>query len=131
VVAVIAAWMASMRPDGIVFMVGLAFSIAAAAFFPALVLGIFWKRANAAGAVAGMIGGLGVTLYYAAVTHPFFGGSAAAEWFDIQPIASGIFGLPVGFILIVVVSLLSPAPSQRVQDLVENVRYPYLESEEA
>jgi cation/acetate symporter len=46
VVAVIAAWVASLRPDSILFMVGLAFSIAASAFFPALVLGIFWKRAN-------------------------------------------------------------------------------------
>jgi cation/acetate symporter len=46
VVAVVAAWVASLRPDSILFMVGLAFSIAASAFFPALVLGIFWKRAN-------------------------------------------------------------------------------------
>ena len=130
VVAMIAAWVASLRPDGIVFMVGLAFSIAASAFFPALVTGIFWKRANKQGAVAGMIGGLGITLYYAAITHPFFGGSAAALWFGIQPIASGIFGLPLGFFLIVVVSLLTPAPAQEVQDLVENVCYPYLESEE-
>jgi cation/acetate symporter len=131
VVAMLAAWVASLKPDGIVFMVGLAFSIAASAFFPALVTGIFWKRANTAGAVAGMIGGLGLTLYYAAITHPFFGGSPAALWFGIQPIASGIFGLPLGFLLIVVVSLLTPAPPLRVQELVENVRYPYLEREEA
>jgi cation/acetate symporter len=131
VVAMIAAWVASLRPDGIVFMVGLAFSIAASAFFPALVLGIFWKRANKWGAVAGMVGGMAMTLVYAALTHPFFGGSAAAQWFGIEPIASGIFGLPLGFALIVIVSLLTPAPDEDVQELVENVRYPYLEREEA
>jgi cation/acetate symporter len=131
VVAMIAAWVASLRPDGIVFMVGLAFSIAASAFFPALVLGIFWKRANKWGAVAGMIGGMGMTLVYAVLTHPFFGGSPAAQWFGIEPIASGIFGLPLGFALIVFVSLLTPAPDEDVQELVENVRYPYLEREEA
>jgi cation/acetate symporter len=131
VVALVAAWVASLKPDGIVFMVGLAFSIAASAFFPALVLGIFWKRANQWGAVAGMIGGLAMTLLYAVLTHPFFGGSAQAEWFGIQPIASGIFGLPFGFALIVIVSLLTPAPEDEVQQLVENVRYPYLDREEA
>ncbi len=131
IVAMIAAWVASLKPDGILFMVGLAFSIAASAFFPALVLGIFWKRANRWGAVTGMIGGLGLTLYYAFVTHPFFGGSPAAEWFGIQSIASGIFGLPLGFALIVVVSLLTAAPPREVQDLVEHVRYPYLDREAA
>ncbi len=131
VVAMIAAWVASLKPDGILFMVGLAFSIAASAFFPALVLGIFWKRANKWGAIAGMIGGLGITLYYAAQTHAFFGGSMAAAWFGIQPIACGVFGLPLGFLLIVVVSLVTPAPPQQVQELVEDVRYPYLDPDEA
>jgi cation/acetate symporter len=111
-------------------MVGLAFSIAASAFFPALVLGIFWKRANTAGAIAGMIGGLGLTLYYALVTHSFFGGSMAQAWFGIQPIASGIFGLPFGFLLIVIVSLLTAPPALAVQELVENVRYPCLDRKE-
>jgi cation/acetate symporter len=72
VVAVVAAWVASMRPDNILFMVGLAFSIGGSAFFPALVLGIFWKRANRPGAVAGMLAGLAVTVFYVVRTHPFF-----------------------------------------------------------
>ncbi len=131
VVALVAAWVASLKPDGILFMVGLAFSIAAAAFFPALVLGIFWKRANMWGAVTGMIGGMAMTLLYAVLTHPFFGGSPEHGWFGIDPIASGIFGLPLGFALIVIVSLLTPAPDEKVQELVENVRYPYLDREEA
>ena len=131
VVAVIAAWVASMRPDNILFMVGLAFSIAAAAFFPALVLGIFWKRANRPGAVTGMLAGLVVTLYYAVRTHPFFGGSMAQAWFDINPISAGVFGVPLGFATIVLVSLLTRPPPPEIQDLVDYVRYPRLPADDS
>ena len=124
VVAVVAAWVASLRPDSILFMVGLAFSIAASAFFPALVLGIFWKRANKWGAVTGMIAGLGMTLYYIVRTHHFFGGSMADAWLDIHPISCGVFGVPAGFVVIAVVSLLTPPPSAEVQALVDDVRLP-------
>ncbi len=124
VVAVVAAWVASLRPDNILFMVGLAFSIAASAFFPALVLGIFWKRANKWGAVTGMIAGMGVTLFYIVRTHPFFGGSMGDAWLDIHPISSGVFGVSVGFIVIAVVSLLTPPPPPEVQALVDYVRMP-------
>jgi cation/acetate symporter len=130
VVAVVAAWVASLRPDNILFMVGLAFSIAAAAFFPALVLGIFWKRANRPGAVAGMIAGLAVTVLYAVRTHPFFGGSMEQAWFEINPISSGIFGVPLGFATIVLVSLLTRPPPPEIQDLVDFVRYPRLHADE-
>jgi cation/acetate symporter len=126
VVAVVAAWVASLRPDNILFMVGLAFSIAAAAFFPALVLGIFWKRANRPGAVTGMLAGLGVTLYYVVRTHPFFGGSMDHAWFDINPISSGVFGVPLGFATIALVSLFTRPPPREIQDLVDYVRYPML-----
>lgn len=126
VVAVVAAWVASLRPDSILLMVGLAFSIAASAFFPALVLGIFWKRANKWGAVAGMIAGLGITLYYIIQTHPFFGGNMGDAWLDIHPISSGVFGVPVGFVVIAIVSLLTPPPSAEVQALVDYVRLPDL-----
>ncbi len=124
VVAVVAAWVASLRPDNILFMVGLAFSIGASAFFPALVLGIFWKRANRPGAVAGMLVGLAVTIFYVLRTHPFFGGSMAHAWFDINPISAGVFGVPLGFATIVLVSLLTRPPPQEIQDLVDYVRYP-------
>lgn len=130
VVAVVAAWVASLRPDNILFMVGLAFSIAASAFFPALVLGIFWKRANRAGAVSGMVVGLSVTLFYVARSHPFFGGSQANAWFGIHPISSGIFGVFLGFVTIVMVSLATRPPPQEIQDLVDFVRYPRLPSDE-
>ncbi len=126
VVAAVAAWVASLRPDNILFLVGLAFSIGASAFFPALVLGIFWKRANRPGAVAGMLAGLAVTLYYMARTHPFFGGSMSGAWFDINPISAGVFGVPLGCVTIIVVSLLTPPPPQEIQDLVDYVRYPQL-----
>ncbi|KAB2966682.1 sodium:solute symporter family protein [Zoogloea sp.] len=124
VVAVVAAWVASLRPDSILFMVGLAFSIAASAFFPALVLGIFWKRANKWGAVAGMLAGMGITLYYIVRTHPFFGGTMADAWMDIHPISCGVFGVPVGFLVIALVSLLTPPPPPEVQALVDFVRMP-------
>ncbi len=124
VVAVVAAWVASMRPDNILFMVGLAFSIGGSAFFPALVLGIFWKRANRPGAVTGMLVGLAVTVFYVVRTHPFFGGSMANAWFDINPISAGVFGVPLGFATIVAVSLLTKPPPQEIQDLVDYVRYP-------
>ncbi|NTV10911.1 MAG: cation acetate symporter [Zoogloea sp.] len=124
VVAVVAAWVASMRPDNILFMVGMAFSIAAAAFFPALVLGIFWRRANKWGAVCGMLAGIGITLYYVVRTHPFFGGSPAEAWFDIGSISAGVFGVPLGFVVIAVVSLLTPPPSEEVLALVDYVRLP-------
>jgi len=126
VVAVVAAWVASLRPDNILFMVGLAFSIAASAFFPALVLGIFWKRANRWGAIAGMLSGLLITIFYVVRTHAFFGGSLDHAWFGINPISSGIFGVAVGFVAIIVVSLLTPPPSQEVQELVEFIRHPGL-----
>lgn len=127
-VAVVAAWVASLRPENILLTVGLAFSIGAAALFPALVLGIFWKRANRYGALAGMLVGLVVTVYYMVRTHSFFGGSMAQAWFDINPVAAGAFGAPLGFVTIIVVSLLTPPPSAQVQALVDYVRYPRLPS---
>lgn len=127
VVAVIAAYVASLKPENILFMVGLAFSIAASAFFPALVCGIFWKRANKWGAIAGMVAGLGMCLYYAILTHPFAGSGVATHlWFGIEPISCGVFGVPIGFVTLIVVSLLTAPPPQSVSDMVEHIRYPEL-----
>ena len=138
VVAVIAALVAAQKPADILFLVSAAFSLAAAAFFPALVLGIFWKRANKWGATLGMIAGLGITFYYMATTQPWlrsvFGvKSPIAEniWWGIQPISAGLWGVPLGFAVIIIVSLLTPKPEKEVQDLVEHVRYPNLEGDEA
>ncbi|MBL8286948.1 MAG: cation acetate symporter [Rubrivivax sp.] len=133
VVALLAALVAAQKPADILFLVSAAFSFAAAAFFPALVLGIFWKRANKWGAVLGMVAGLGITFYYMATTQPWLRGvfgvtSPIADhiWWGIQPISAGAFGVPLGFIVIIVVSLLTPAPKAEVQELVEHVRYPNL-----
>jgi cation/acetate symporter len=134
VVALAAAYVASQKPADILFLVGAAFSFAAAAFFPALVLGIFWKRATKAGACVGMIGGLGITMYYMIMTQAWlrgvFGVTSPVElWYGILPISAGIFGVPLGFALIILVSLVTPAPRKEIQDLIDNVRYPTLRSD--
>jgi cation/acetate symporter len=133
VVAVCAAMVAAQKPADILFLVSAAFSLAAAGFFPALVLGIFWKRANKWGATLGMIAGVGVTFYYMATTQVWLRGVFGVKapiadmmWFDINPISAGIFGVPVAFAVTIVVSLLTPAPAKEVQELVEHVRYPNL-----
>ena len=131
VVALAAAFVAAQKPADILFLVSAAFSFAAAAFFPALTLGIFWKRANKWGAVLGMISGLGITFYYMVTTQAWmrgvFGVTSPVElWFGILPISAGIFGVPLGFAVIIIVSLLTPAPSAETQELVEHVRYPNL-----
>lgn len=133
IVALAAAYVAAQKPADILFLVSAAFSFAAAAFFPALVLGIFWKRATGAGASLGMIAGLGVTFYYMVTTQPWlrgvFGVTSPVElWWDIQPISAGLFGVPIGFAVIILVSLVTPAPSKKIQDLVDHVRYPNLKA---
>jgi cation/acetate symporter len=126
IVALIAAYVTSLKPGDILFLVGAAFSLAASAFFPALVLGVFWRRANKWGAITGMAAGLGVCMYYMYTTYPFFGGVPANQWFHMNPISAGVFGVPIGIVTIVVVSLLTPEPSKNVQELVDHVRYPHL-----
>jgi cation/acetate symporter len=133
IVAVGAAAVAAQRPANILFLVSAAFSFAAASFFPALVLGIFWRRATSLGAILGMIAGLGITFYYMATTQPWLRGVfnvtmpvEQATWFGINPISAGIFGVPLGFLVIIVVSLLTKAPDKNTQELIEHVRYPNL-----
>jgi cation/acetate symporter len=124
VVALLAAYAASFKPGDILSVVGAAFSLAASALFPALVLGVFWKRANQQGAIVGMITGFAVCVYYMLHTHPALGGSAADQWLHIVPISAGVFGVPAGLCAIVVVSLLTPAPDQRTLALVDHIREP-------
>jgi cation/acetate symporter len=117
--ALIAAWTATARLAIIVELVAWAFSLGAASFFPALVMGIWWKRANRPGAIAGMLVGLGTTLYYM-VGSRFFG----VSWFGTTTVASGVFGIPLGFITIWIVSLMTKAPPVELQEFVVNIRYP-------
>ena len=128
VVALIAAYVTSLKPGNILFLVGAAFSLAASGFFPALVCGVFWKRANYLGAVLGMSLGLGICGYYMYLTYPFFGVNAPL-WWEINPIAAGTFGIPAGFLGVIIGSLISPAPNKEIQDLVDHVRYPNLEGD--
>jgi cation/acetate symporter len=135
-VAIAAASVASQKPADILFLVSAAFSFAAASFFPALTLGIFWKRANKWGATLGMLAGTGVTFYYMATTQPWlrsvFGVTSSIAdntWWDINPISAGTFGVPLGFAVIIIVSLLTPAPDRETQELVDHVRYPVLEGD--
>jgi cation/acetate symporter len=128
-VALCAAYVAAQKPADILFLVSAAFSFAAGAFFPALVLGIFWKRATGIAASLGMVAGLGTTLYYMVSAQPWMRRlfditSPVQLWWDIQPISAGVFGVPVGFAVIILVSLVTPPPGPKEQDLVDYVRYP-------
>ncbi|HEX5687142.1 MAG TPA: VC_2705 family sodium/solute symporter [Ideonella sp.] len=129
VVALAAAFVAARRPADILLLVTAAFSLAASAFFPALVLGIFWKRANRWGAGAGMLAGLGVCSGYLAITQPWLRELLHLQgpptlWWGIQPVSAGIFGVPVGLVVMVIVSLLTPRPPPAVEALVDDLRYP-------
>ena len=129
VAALTAAAVAAQRPADILFLVTAAFSIAASAFFPALVLGIFWSRTNRWGALAGMAGGLALALYYLIRNEPWlrgvFGVSAPVElWFGILPVSAGAFGVPLGFAVCVLVSLTTPAPTAEQRRFVRGLRQP-------
>ncbi|WP_076593483.1 sodium:solute symporter family protein [Herminiimonas arsenitoxidans] len=123
-VALVAAYVASLKPGDILSLVGAAFSLAGSALFPALALGVFWKRANQQGAIAGMLIGFAVCIYYMIHTLPALGGSAAEQWFHIAPISAGVFGVPAGFCAIIIVSLLTKAPDQRTEALIKHLRSP-------
>jgi cation/acetate symporter len=166
VVAVCAAYTASTRPSDILAMVGWAFSLAMAGNFPGLVMGIWWKRANTAGAIAGIIAGFGLCLFYLVVTRyfPGFGvkyagmtsllnpvtgapitdvARAMAQpnamevfptlahplankvgWFNLNNINCGLLGMPLGFLVIYVVSLMTAEPSKEMQAYVDEIRKP-------
>jgi cation/acetate symporter len=167
VVAVAAAATAATRPADILAMVGWAFSLAMAGNFPALVMGIWWKRSTTQGAIAGIIGGFGLCLFYLVVTryfpgfgvkyagmtsllNPVTGAPVVADmaaamarpdamaawtplshplankvgWFNLNNINCGLLGMPLGFLLIYVVSLMTPEPSKEMQALVDEIRKP-------
>ena len=166
-VAVASAALASTRPSDILAMVGWAFSLAMAGNFPALVLGIWWKRATATGAICGIIAGWGICLFYLVVSRYFpqagvayFGmtsllnpetgqalinvGQIMADpkwladvpasaanpmanrvgWFDLNNINCGLLGMPLGFLVIYVVSLVTTAPSKEMQAFIDEIRKP-------
>ena len=119
--AIVVAGYFGVNPPGFVAeVVALAFGLAAASFFPTLVAGIFWKRANAPGAIAGMVTGLGFASFYMYMT--IWGDMDT--WFGIATAGIGAIAAALNAIVMVVVSLLTKPPSTEIQDLVEEVRYP-------
>ncbi|HVY00118.1 MAG TPA: sodium:solute symporter family protein [Pseudorhodoplanes sp.] len=165
-VAVGAAATAATKPADILAMVGWAFSLAMAGNFPALVMGIWWKRSTTLGAVCGIIAGFGIAIFYLVVSRYFpgagvayFGMSALSNpatgaplvdvaaamkmpnamdhfvtlahplankvgWFGLNNIAAGLIGMPIGFLVIYVVSLLDKEPSREMQAFVDEIRKP-------
>jgi cation/acetate symporter len=166
IVAVAAAYTASQRPGDILAMVGWAFSLAMAGNFPALVLGIWWKRATTAGAICGIVAGFGLCLFYLVTTRYFPGmgvkyfgmtsllnpvtGAPIVDiakamalpnameswptlahplankvgWFNLNNINCGLLGMPLGFLVIWIVSLMTPAPSKEMQAYIDEIRKP-------
>jgi len=110
-VALFAAYVAAQRPADILFLVSASFSLAGASFVPAMILGIFWAGVTRIAAVAGMLSGLGLTLYYMLVNAPairtFFRLKGSGLWFEIEPISAGVFGVFAGVVVTVIVSFLT------------------------
>ena len=127
VAVLLAGWLGINPPGFAGQVVALAFGLAAASFFPILVLGIFWKRCTAAAAASGMAVGIGVTMAYFVWTLP----SESAPIFlgndpilDIAPTGFGAIGMVLNFIVVIVVSQFTKQPTAVMQALVEEVRYP-------
>jgi cation/acetate symporter len=166
-VAACSAALASTRPSDILAMVGWAFSLAMAGNFPAITMGIWWKRTTTAGAICGIIAGWGICLFYLVVSRyfPQFGVTYAGMtsllnpetgrplvdiakvmadpqwmnqwpalannpmanrvgWFDLNNINCGLLGMPLGFLVIYVVSLMTKPPSSEMQALIDEIRKP-------
>ena len=127
-VAVVVAGYFGINPPGFVAaVVALAFGLAAASFFPAIILGIFNKRMNKEGAVAGMVVGLLLMLFYMAKFKLGWIGELPPKsewWFGISPEGFGSVAMLVNFIVSITVSKLTPAPPEDVQEIVENIRIP-------
>ena len=129
--AVLLAGYFGINPPGFVAaVVALAFGLAAASFFPAIVMGIFYKRMNKEGAISGMITGLLLMLFYMTkFKFGWFGGGTEADWwFGISPEGFGTFAMLVNFVVSLTVCHLNPEPPKEIQDLVENIRIPTIEN---
>ncbi|SFB80756.1 cation/acetate symporter [Zunongwangia mangrovi] len=129
-VAIVVAGFFGIYPPGFVAaVVALAFGLAAASFFPAIVLGIFDKRMNRQGAVTGMIAGISLMLFYMirfktgliGIMDPL---PESEWWFGTSPEGFGVIAMLVNFILAIVISRLTPAPPENVQQIVEDIRIP-------
>ncbi|EDL63085.1 sodium:solute symporter family protein [Bacillus sp. SG-1] len=119
VIATVLAGLVALNPPGVITqIVAWAFALASGTFFPALVLGVWWKRSNAAGVISGLLVGLGVTLTY------IFLARAGITMFGIIDTGAGVFGAAAAFLTNIIVSLSTKAPSQKIQEEVIDLRYP-------
>ena len=126
VAVIIAGWFGINPPDFVAATVALAFGLAAASFFPAIILGIFYKRMNKEGAVAGMIVGILLMLFYMMKFKfdRFGGGSKDDWWFGISPEGFGTVAMFINFMVSLIISFFTPAPPKKVQLIVDNIRIP-------
>ena len=127
VVAVCIAGYFGINPPGFVAAtVALAFGLAAASFFPAIILGIFYKKMNKEGAISGMIIGILFMLFYMTkFKFGWFGGGTKAEWwFGISPEGFGTVAMILNFVISISVMKFTSEPPNSVQDMVENIRIP-------
>ena len=120
-------------PDFAAGTVALAFGLAASSIFPVLMYGIFYKRMNKEGAIAGMLAGIGVTLFYVFqhkgimfIPGTSFLGGMSENWFlGIEPNAFGAIGALVNFAVALMVSKVTAEPPEHIQHLVEDIRVPH------
>ncbi|NDK31555.1 sodium:solute symporter family protein [Nesterenkonia haasae] len=123
--AVVIAIFAGLNPPAFVAqVVAFAFGLAASTFFPILILGIFWKKANAKGAASGMLTGLIFSSGYMIYTLELFGTQANDHLFNVSPEGIGAIGAVLNFAVTITVSNLTRPPSEEVQEMVESIRYP-------
>ena len=122
--AVLVAGYFGINPPGFVAqVVAFAFGLACSSFFPAIILGIFVKRANREGVVSGMLAGIVFTAAYI-IYFKFMGGTPDQFWFGISPEGIGALGMLLNFVVAFVVSRFTPPPPQEVQEMVEHIRVP-------
>ena len=128
--AVVMAGYFGINPPGFVAaVVALAFGLAAASFFPAIVMGIFYKRMNKEGAISGMVTGLLLMLFYMTkFKFGWFGGGSQEDWwFGVSPEGFGTFAMLVNFIVSITVCQFTSVPPKEIQELVEKIRIPTTE----
>ena len=113
-------------PDFVAATVALAFGLAAASFFPAIILGIFTKKMNKEGAISGMIVGvLAMLIYMLKFKFNWFGGGSREDWWlGISPEGFGTVAMIINFIVSIVISKFTPDPPKEVQEIVANIRIP-------
>jgi cation/acetate symporter len=113
-------------PDFVAATVALAFGLAAASFFPAIIMGIFYKKMNKEGAIAGMVVGISTMLFYMLkFKFDMFGGGTQADWWmDISPEGFGTIAMLLNFSVAIIVANFTGEPPVEVQEIVEDIRVP-------